>query len=594
MSERYLICNREGNAVRVYLIKVRFLWALRFFKEIIHLLKKDSTDDLILFPFASNSNSNFIVESIDEEDMTFSLTRPFKSQFKTLRLIMPYITNSDSSNAIFPKIYTETLTGKILKAKSNETLTLENGNLTFSPLLNFDLMARTSLELKDAFLKIDSTTTDFKVLLNSNAMDGFLHQKVPTKERVSVESTHDFFISDVFNNSIVKNDIDHEMNVVVIYIDALSDPNFINQHFLEECMPNTERFFRTSFKFNNHYAAAEWTTPGFTSLVSGKYSYEHNRVFSSSQIKSSGTVLGNTPDTVFTDFKTRGFFSSYMGGITHLNPKFGFSKDVSRYLYMPNANAGELITTFLEQDTAFKPRRAFNWLSFMDAHESKHLNPKDRRNANSLLRNFDKPNIQNYENLLGLSKSEFQDYAIRVYDLDAQLEVLYRYLDSIKDPNQITCLVSDHGGAAMKNRQSEILNDERVRIPLYIKSNFKKGTDVNLYTSNVDFRFIMQEISSIQGREINQFSFESTHDDFLLIESRYIGKKYSCRVVDRRNGSSLYLEGGNVNHVGNVDLNELRIKSVTGDLSLLEAIKWANSKLTSSSKFFNSIDYIVM
>jgi hypothetical protein len=522
--------------------------------------------------------------------MTFSLTRPFKTHFKNLRLILPFVTYSNSSNAIIPAIYTETLIGKILKANTTETLTLENGNLTFSPLLDFDLAARSSLELTDVILKIDSSVTDFEISLNSNPMDGFLHQKVPSKDRVTVKSTHDFFLSDVFNNSIVKNGKDLEMNVVVIYIDALSDPNFINQHFLEECMPNTARFFRTSFKFNNHYAAAEWTTPGFTSLISGKYSYEHNRVFSSSQIKSSGTVIGNAPDTVFTDFKERGFFSSYMGGITHLNPKFGFSKDVSRYLYMPNVNAGELITTFLEQDTTFKPRRAFNWLSFMDAHESKHLNPKDRRNTNSLIRNFDKPNIQNYENLLELSKSEFQDYAIRVYDLDAQLEVLYRYLDSINDSNQITCLVSDHGGAAIKNRQSEILNDERVRIPLYIKSNFKRGTDVNLCTSNVDFRFIMQEISSVQGREVNQFSFESPLDNFLLIESRYVGKNYSCRIVDRRNGSSLYLEGGKVNHVGNVDLGKLWIKSISGDLNLFEATKWANFKLTSSLKFFNSID----
>jgi hypothetical protein len=576
--------------MRVKLIKARFLWTMRLIHELTHLLKKEYKEDYISFPYSSNSNSNFNVNNIDKENKLFSLTRPFKTPFRNLRLILPFITNSNSSTGTFPQIYTETLTGKILKANSNETITLENGNLTFSPLLNFDLTARNSLSLKDVFIKINSTATNFDVSLNSNFMDGFLHQKVPSKQPVRIESDQDIFLSDVFNNIVVKTNIGHEINVLVIYVDALSNPHFISQNFLSEFMPNTDRFFRTSLKFNNHFAAAEWTTPGFTSLVSGKYSYEHDRVFSNSQIKSLGLPLEELPDTVFTDFNKRGFFTSYIGGITHLNPKFGYSKDVSRYLYMPNATASELITTFLEQDTSFKPRNAFNWISFMDAHESKHLNPKERRNANALLRNFDHPYLENDMTFLGLNKAEFQDYAIRIFDLDAQLEVLYRYLDSINDGNQIICLVSDHGGAAMKNRQSEILNDERVRIPLYVKSSYISETDVKVYTSNVDFRSILQSLLKEQKKEISDFLIQPSSENFLLVESRYIGKRYSCRVIDRKNGNSVYLEGGNVNHLGSVDLSEVRIKSITGDLDVYSAIKWVNSKLTDSAKFFNSIN----
>jgi hypothetical protein len=521
---------------------------------------------------------------------TGSLTRPLREPFSRIRMALPFLINSDRASTIFPVPKSETLLGKVIDVNSNETACLSDGNLAITPLIDFDLEAKNEQEIDDLEVQISSETSDFEVSLKCNPLDGFLYLKVPANEAIRISSSEKIFVSEVYNNKIEEGEEQTSLKIVVIYVDALSAPNFIDSSFLSLYMPNTHAYFNTALKFENHFASAEWTTPGFTSLITGKNSHEHDRVYSSDQVRTLSTQLAPIENSVVSDLLGKKFFTGYFGGISHLNPALGYAKDFCRYLYMPDANASELISLFIEQDTSTKLLRSFNWISFMDAHQVQHLSPKSRRNINSLLRNFDFPFQEQSMKMTGLTKEQLFDYSLRLFDLDAQLATLYNYLSRFNDQDLMTVLVSDHGGAPLRNRQSECLDNERTKIPLYIKSSKIKDRNIYTYTSNKDFRNIVNLMTDNVQIDPNQFSDSILEDNFIMTESRYIGKEYLCRIIDRLSGGDIHFRGGTVMADGIVDLQELKLTSMRDSIDLHNVVDWANKKFFESEKFLNEIN----
>ena len=572
------------------LFKHRLHWVGIFLREVIKLFKKTKYEEFISFPFSSTSHSYFNFRMGDESRNSGSLTRPFKEPFAKLRMTLPFLVKSTKAKGIFPNFNSETIIGKFIDVYSDDTLILSDGNLTLSPLLDFDTKAKNEQELSNLEVRISSETSDFEVLLNCNSLDGFLHLKVPTNERLRVASSEKIFISDIFNQKSTHEKDKSTLKILVIYIDAFSDPNFIDSNFLSLLMPNTHAYFNSALKFENHFASAEWTTPGFTSLITGKHSFEHDRIYSSDQIKTLETQIKPLADTIISDFREKDFFTGYFGGISHVNPALGYAHDFCRYLYMPESPASELISSFIEQDACTASMRTFNWLSFMDAHQVQHLSPKSRKKSNSLLRNFNFPSVRESMGLSGLTEEQFLDYCLRLFDLDAQLAILYAYLNRVENRNLITILTSDHGGAPLRNRQAESLNDERTRIPLYIKSPIMKNRVIRTYTSNKDFRAIINSVASEKILDQEQPFDSILKDDYIMIESRYIGKQYLCRVIDRLSGDYVNFKGGAVRANGVVDLNELQLTFSSKNLDLQKITAWTNNKFFSNIKFLNEIN----
>jgi hypothetical protein len=226
----------------------------------------------------------------------------------------------------------------------------------------------------------------------------------------------------------------------------------------------------------------------------------------------------------------------------------------------------------------------------MDAHQVQHLSPKSRRNVNSLLRNFDFPFQEHAMRMAGLTKDQLYDYSLRLFDLDAQLSTLYSYLSKFNDQNLMTILISDHGGAPLRNRQSECLNTERTKIPFYIKSSKIQDENIYTYTSNKDFRNIINFMTDNEQIDPSQFSDSILEDNYIMIESRYIGKEYLCRVIDRLSGGYVHFRGGAVMADGIVDLRELKITFICESIDPHNVIDWANKKFFESDKFLNQIN----
>ena len=75
-----------------------------------------------------------------------------------------------------------------------------------------------------------------------------------------------------------------------------------------------------------------------------------------------------------------------------------------------------------------------------------------------------------------------------------------------------------------------------------------------------------------------------------MIESRYIGKQYLCRVIDRLSGDYVNFKGGAVRANGVVDLNELQLTFSSKNLDLQKITAWTNNKFFSNIKFLNEIN----
>ena len=92
---------------------------------------------------------------------------------------------------------------------------------------------------------------------------------------------------------------DSPPNVLILVCDALSAQHLSLYGYPRRTTPNIERFAERAIVYHNHFAAANFTTPGTASLLTGAYPWSH-RAF-------------NTRGTVTADFIPRNIFAALEG-----------------------------------------------------------------------------------------------------------------------------------------------------------------------------------------------------------------------------------------------------------------------------------------
>src|SRR5512140_96137 len=79
-------------------------------------------------------------------------------------------------------------------------------------------------------------------------------------------------------------------NILVFVFDAMSAKNLSVYGYRRKTTPNLERFAQHATVFNQHYSAANFTTPGTASLLTGLYPWTHRA------INQSGLIARNLID----------------------------------------------------------------------------------------------------------------------------------------------------------------------------------------------------------------------------------------------------------------------------------------------------------
>lgn len=90
-----------------------------------------------------------------------------------------------------------------------------------------------------------------------------------------------FYLSKFIQEPVHPMQIPGAQNVLIVVFDSLSAKNISLFGYRRETMPNLTRVVDRATVYHNHYAGANWTTPGTATLLTGTYPWTH-RAFSQS------------------------------------------------------------------------------------------------------------------------------------------------------------------------------------------------------------------------------------------------------------------------------------------------------------------------
>jgi arylsulfatase A-like enzyme len=93
--------------------------------------------------------------------------------------------------------------------------------------------------------------------------------------------------------------LDGTPNIIVLVFDAWSADHIQLHGYPRETMPNLERFVANATVFHNHYAAATFTVPGTSSLLTGLYPWSHRAL----ELGFGGLIPSHVDHQVFAAFQ---------------------------------------------------------------------------------------------------------------------------------------------------------------------------------------------------------------------------------------------------------------------------------------------------
>ena len=140
-------------------------------------------------------------------------------------------------------------------------------------------------------------------------------------------------------------------NILIIVFDALSAANINFYGYPRQTMPNLTRLLDRATVYHNHYACANFTTPGTASLLTGRYPWDHQALKLSETVRSG--LVGSSIFALFDDYFRLGYTHNNMAG--YLLNQFGGSLDqhltsISLYLQYNYVNQTEWFSSLFADD----------------------------------------------------------------------------------------------------------------------------------------------------------------------------------------------------------------------------------------------------
>ena len=256
-------------------------------------------------------------------------------------------------------------------------------------------------------------------------------------------------------------------NIIVILIDTLRADHLGAFGYERNISANIDKLAAESLNFSRAIAAASWTAPSVTSILSGLYPTAHTN--QPPKRFSTARQLGNKiPENVHLIqqmLKQRDYQTAAISSNPWVSKDFDFDKGFDRFYYAKHINAGKIVELGKKEIELFVKDPSnpfFLYLHFIDPHEPYLPHPDFTFEGNLKSRQY----------------SEEMMKKINLYDgeiqyTDTQLGIFFDYLRNkgLYD-NSVIVLVSDHGEAFEEHGifgHGFNLNIEEVHVPLFIK-----------------------------------------------------------------------------------------------------------------------------
>ncbi|QWK97147.1 sulfatase-like hydrolase/transferase [Plesiomonas shigelloides] len=311
---------------------------------------------------------------------------------------------------------------------------------------------------------INITVNDEHYLLHTLPEKRFHYLPFNAGDNLSLSAQHPVMIGDPIT---LRRESAGPALVLTIFVDGLSQKFIEQEGGLSALMPNTAAFFAEGTQFENCYSSGEWTYVSLASIFSGLYTYNH-RMFHPA--KDSQTLL-RTP-TYTEVFQQAGYFCSQISGDWRSTPVTGYGKGMDRFLYQPAMLAMDsrhVIQETLEHLDTFGEKNNWMWICLPDLHDiADEFTTSISHQAKTPLAHRVSEKTGETSVRKKRSAAKVFQYREQVAYVDRQLKVLFDYIRSHYEQNDIiVSLVSDHGQSYLIESDF-FMDEERTKVPLYM------------------------------------------------------------------------------------------------------------------------------
>ncbi len=280
-------------------------------------------------------------------------------------------------------------------------------------------------------------------------------------------------------------------NTIIILIDTLRADHLGIYGYERDTTPVLDAFAGENAFYKRAIAAAPWTPPSVTTILSGVYPSTHlnmpHRHRTTAQHK--GTRVPEDIMLMQQFFKDAGYRTAALSSNPWITPAFGFGKGFDTFEFRDHAAAEEMIGASKELiDDLLKTGEDpfFFYLHLMDPHNPFNARPGFEFNGPLKARNYDKKAL----NLISKYDSE-------VRYMDHHLGNFLEYLRSRNVYEQASMIILADHGEQFRERggwgHGKNLHIEEVHIPLLVRLPGLKGAQ-NETVSHVDILPTMLEL----------------------------------------------------------------------------------------------------
>lgn len=373
-----------------------------------------------------------------------------------------------------------------------------------------------------------------KYNFNSLLYNRFYYYKVKSGDEVLIKSNKNFIIGDIIK---LKLNESKPKLILNIFIDGLSQ-KFIEKNKLEEIMPNTYKYFLDGAINNNCYSSGEWTYVSLASHFTGLSTVNH-MVFHPNINTDNIKKL----DLYTEIFKENGYNTAKIDGDWRSCLKVGYVKGMNRYVYQASIrgmHVNEVIDEAIEHIEAFKETNNFLWICIPDLHDI--ADEYETRLSTQIESDI---NVRVKNKTIGTSVRKKYDigkierYRIQLKRIDRYLKIIYDYInDNYKNDEVIVSIFSDHGQGYFIEDGKDMLEEERVKVPLMIKGkNISSGQYDEMIQAYDMYRIILNAIG-IEDKFNNDANLPkyfggNKERDYTISESIFPNETYKATINDK-------------------------------------------------------------
>lgn len=334
--------------------------------------------------------------------------------------------------------------------------------------------------------------------------------------------------------------------ILNIFIDSFNY-KCIRGDKLRILMPHTYTFFKNGIICNEFYAGSEFTYPSVASYWTGYRSTHHQMLNTNLHYP-----IPDDMPLLSEIFHDNGYFTAKIGGNYSICPQYGYIRGIDRTLYGYSEavfHADECVSETIEHMDAFSETDNFIWIDLQDLHYVAGYYPMPLSVQSHL-----SIDVNVVDNIGGSSLYQTPSsnrrmvYERQLVYLDKQLKRLYDYIQGhYAEDEVIVSLISDHGNGFNVDEGNYFICEQRMNVPLMLRSGKLKPSICNERIETIDYGHIITSLAdidddrlSINDGQLPKFLGGTKEKEYVFSQSLFPDRYYSAMILG--DGYKFYIQ----------------------------------------------------